>query len=107
MARCAESPGRALRFGARLALRRSLGVLTLKGLANLELPATEYLGISLHLAPDLHLEGLSGVWIDAAMMRRNCWMGSQIWLCVMALRQTDDLMEQDLVPATKATQHLE
>lgn len=78
----------------------------LKNLANLELPATEYLGFSLHLAPGLHLEGLRGVWIDAAVMRRNCWMGSQIWLRVMALRQTDDLMEQDLVPVMKTVQHL-
>jgi hypothetical protein len=78
----------------------------LKNLANLELPATEYLGFSLHLAPGLHLEGLSGVWIDAAVICRNCWMGSQVWLGVMALRQTDDPMEQDLMPTTKTTQHL-
>jgi len=101
----AESPTRALRVGARVALRRTLGASSLDNLANLELPATEYLGFSLHLAPDLHLEGLSGVWIDAVVMRGNCRMGSQIWLRVMALRQTDDLMEQDLVPATKEIQH--
>jgi hypothetical protein len=70
------------------------------------LPATEYLGFALHLTPDLHLEGLSGVWIDAAMMRGDDWMGAQVWLRVMSLRQTYDLMKQGLVPATKEIQHL-
>jgi hypothetical protein len=79
---------------------------SLDNLANLELPATEYLGFSQHLARDLHLEGLSGAGIDTAMMRGNDGMRSQVWLCVMSLRQADDLMEQGLMPATEATQHL-
>jgi hypothetical protein len=54
----------------------------------------------------LHVEGLSGAGIDAAMMRGNDGMRSQVWLRVMALGQADDLMEQGLMPATKATQHL-
>jgi hypothetical protein len=89
-----------------LALRRTLGALSLDNLANLELPATQYPGFSLHLARDLQLEGLRRAGIDAAIMCGNYWMRSQVWMCVMALRQTDDLMKQDLVPATKATQHL-
>jgi hypothetical protein len=78
----------------------------LDNLANLELPATEYPRFALHLTPDLHLEGLRGVWIGAAMMRGNDGMGAQVWLRVMSLRQTDDLMKQGLVPATKEIQHL-
>jgi hypothetical protein len=69
----------------RAALRRPLGASSRDTLANLELPAAEYLRVSPHLARDLHLEGLSGVWIDAAMMRGNNWMRSQVWRCVMAL----------------------
>jgi hypothetical protein len=102
---CGE-PSLSLRFGAGRALRRTLGASSLNNLANLELPATQYPGFSLHLACDLHLEGLSSEGIDAAMMRGNYWMRSQVWLCVMALRQTDDLTKQDLVPATKTAQHL-
>jgi hypothetical protein len=95
-----------LRFGARVAQRRTLGASSLDYLANLELPATEYLGFSLRLARDLHLEGVSGAGIDTPMMRGNDGMGAQVWPRVMALRQADDPMEQGLVPATKATQHL-
>jgi hypothetical protein len=99
-------PTRVLRFRARVALRRTLSASSLDNPANLELPATEYTGLSLHLARDLHLEGLGGAGIDAAMMRGNDGMRSQVRLRVMALGQADDLMEQGLMPATKATQHL-
>jgi len=37
----AESPTRALRVGARVALRRTLGASSLDNLANLELPAAK------------------------------------------------------------------
>jgi hypothetical protein len=97
----------ALGLRARLALRRILGVLSLHDLANLELPAAEEAGFSLHLACDLYLEGVSGAWISPAVMRGNDRMRSQVRLRVMALRQTEDLMEQDLVPATQTVQHLE
>jgi hypothetical protein len=49
---------------------------------------------------------LSGVWISAAMMRGNDGMGAQVWLRVMSLRQTNDLMKQGLVPATNKIEHL-
>jgi hypothetical protein len=76
----------ALRFGAMVALRRTLGASSLNHFANLELPAAEYSGFSLHLARDLHLEGLSGAGIDATLMRGDCRMRSQVWLRVMPLR---------------------
>ena len=89
-----------LRFGVGFVLRHLVGALALDDLANLELPAPEYSWLALHLAFALRPKTHGGVWIDAAVMRWNYWMRSQVWLCVVALRQTDDLMEQDLVPAT-------
>lgn len=95
-----------LRFGAMVAPRRTLGASSVDNLANLELPTAEYSGFSPHLARDLHLERLSSAGIDATMMRGDYRMRSQVWLRMMPLRQSDDLMEQGLVPATKTTQHL-
>jgi hypothetical protein len=49
----------------------------------------------------LHAETLRGVWIGAAVMRRNHGVRTQVRLAVIAVRQTEDLMQQDPMPATQ------
>jgi hypothetical protein len=80
--------------------------LALDAMANLELPAFEYLGLATQLALELRLQALRGVRIGTAAVRRNHRMRAKVRPGVIALRQTEDLMQQDPMPATETVQHV-
>ena len=75
-------------------------------MANLELPAFEYSGLALQLALELYLETLGRVWIGVAMVSRDRGVRTKVRLRVIAIGQTEDPMQQDLMPATEVAQHL-